>query len=49
MKSLTALLTIILFMAGTIMLGPIYLLLFLSQQLFYMLGVDKPKKHNVAH
>ncbi len=49
MKSFFALLAIIIFMVGTIVLGPIYLLLFLSQQLFYILDQLRPKKHNIAH
>jgi hypothetical protein len=49
MKSFFALLAIILFMAGTIVLGPIYLLLFLSQQFFYMIDIVKTKNHKVAH
>jgi len=50
MKSFFALLTVILFMMGTIVLGPIYLLLYFSQQVLYLF---EPAKHKhvrrVAH
>ena len=50
MKSVFALLTVILFMMGVIVLGPIYLLLYFSQQVLYLF---EPVKHKhikrVAH
>jgi hypothetical protein len=50
MKRFFALLTIILFMAGTIVLGPVYLLLYLSQQIMYTLETVTKRSHRrMAH
>jgi len=50
MKSLLSLLTVILFMAGTLVLGPVYLLLYFSQQFFYFIESLKRKNYKqIAH
>ncbi|MBL7719822.1 MAG: hypothetical protein JNL72_13360 [Flavipsychrobacter sp.] len=48
MKSFFALLAVILFMAGTLVLGPVYLLLYVTQQFLYVLEPTRADRYMPA-